>query len=259
MRADEAGRSGEEDAIAAQRVRPRGNSMVLTLLRSKKEITLKFSFIAIATIGLIFSSACSGARRRGALAPSASAAAQTLAAPSAEADPTEAAAAAYCKQTGGQVEVRRPVYGSNGPSLLFLAGERRFCQYTAQTSGASRIHILLKTLYTTKPTLAALAYIAAPPLGSCQRQPGIVLLHASGRIGSVRRHDRRGRRMVQEERHRSNARGMHLPGHVVDRFVGSRLSLGQHHSRHRSHEGHALQGPRCAPEGLTARRSDDAA
>lgn len=190
VRADEAGGSGEEDAIAAQRVRPRGNRMVLTLLRSKKEIALKFSFIAIATIGLIFSSACSGAGSGGggALAPSASAAAQTLAAPSAEADPTEAAAAAYCKQTGGQVEVRRPVYGSNGPSLLFLAGERRFCQYTAQTSGASRIHILLKTLYTTKPTLAALAYIAAPPLGSCNGNPAscyCTLLGGSDQFGGT--------------------------------------------------------------------------
>jgi hypothetical protein len=66
--------------------------------------------------------------------------------------------------------VRHPVYGSNGPSLLFLAGVRTFCQYTRKKDG-SRIHILLTTLYTTKPTLAALAYILKPPVGSCQGNP----------------------------------------------------------------------------------------
>ncbi len=83
--------------------------------------------------------------------------------------PDESKAAAYCKQTGGQVEVRVPVYGSNGPSTLQLSGQRRFCQYTS--TDTSRIHILLLTLYTTKPTLAALAYILAPPLGTCNGNP----------------------------------------------------------------------------------------
>jgi putative hemolysin len=85
--------------------------------------------------------------------------------------PDESQAAAYCKQTGGQVEVRSAVYGTNGPSTLQLAGVKKFCQYTANTSGGSRIHILLSTLYATKPTLAALAYIFAPPMGSCNGNP----------------------------------------------------------------------------------------
>jgi hypothetical protein len=85
--------------------------------------------------------------------------------------PDETKAAAYCKQTGGQVEIRSAVYGTNGSDPLQLAGVKSFCQYTANTSGGSRIHILLSTLYTTKPTLAALAYILKPAIGSCNGNP----------------------------------------------------------------------------------------
>jgi|HubBroStandDraft_2_1064218.scaffolds.fasta_scaffold284362_1 hypothetical protein len=85
--------------------------------------------------------------------------------------PDESQAAAYCKQTGGQVEVRSAVYGTNDSDPLQLAGVKSFCQYTANTSGGSRIHILLSTLYSTKPTLAALAYIFKPAIGSCNGNP----------------------------------------------------------------------------------------
>lgn len=78
--------------------------------------------------------------------------------------------AAYCASTGGVVETRVPVYGSNGPSLLLLAGSRNFCQYTLKKDG-SRIHLLLSTLFTPQPTLAALAYYAEPAMGSCQGNP----------------------------------------------------------------------------------------
>ena len=84
--------------------------------------------------------------------------------------PDETGAAAYCVKTHGAVEVRHAVYGSNGPSLLFLAGVKTFCQYTSKKDG-SRIHILLSTLYTTKPTLAALAYYQKPSMGSCGGNP----------------------------------------------------------------------------------------
>jgi putative hemolysin len=65
----------------------------------------------------------------------------------------------YCTSTGGEVENRIPVYGTNGPisSWLKLSGTEEFCQYTSSTDG-SRIHLSLETLYTTQPTLAALAY-----------------------------------------------------------------------------------------------------
>ncbi len=75
--------------------------------------------------------------------------------------------AAYCSQTGGLYEVRRAAYNTNGlPSQwLPLNSVRGFCEYTAKDG--SRIHILLSTLYAQKPTLAALAYILKPAIGSC--------------------------------------------------------------------------------------------
>ncbi len=71
---------------------------------------------------------------------------------------------AYCTSTGGEVEVRYAVYGTNNPQQdwLHLAGVEGFCQYTLADDG-SRIHVSLDTLYTTKPTLAALAYYAEVP------------------------------------------------------------------------------------------------
>jgi len=73
-----------------------------------------------------------------------------------------AAAAAYCLQKGGALEHRIPLFNTNGGVPLRLAGSRDFCQFTA--SDGSRIHLLLSTLYSTVPTLAALAYIAKPKL-----------------------------------------------------------------------------------------------
>jgi putative hemolysin len=127
---------------------------------------MKLPFVAIAAAVAVFFCGCGGSGVSGASVPSSSGA---LALPMAI-DTTDGAAAAYCRQTGGEVEVRRPVYGSNGSSLLFLSGEKSFCQYTRKKDG-SRIHILLGTLYTTKPSLAALAYILKPPPGSCQGNP----------------------------------------------------------------------------------------
>lgn len=70
----------------------------------------------------------------------------------------------YCTSTGGVVETRYAVYGTNNPQQdwLLLSGVEAFCQYTSATDG-SRIHLALDTLYTTKPTLAALAYYAEIP------------------------------------------------------------------------------------------------
>ncbi len=69
------------------------------------------------------------------------------------------AAETYCTGTGGQVEVRIPVYNTNGPitAWLKLAGTEEFCQYLS-AADHSRIHLSLQTLYTTQPSLAALAY-----------------------------------------------------------------------------------------------------
>jgi putative hemolysin len=127
---------------------------------------MKTPFSAIALICAIFFSACGGNGVSNSLTPPSGATARTAQV----VDPADGAAAAYCQQTGGEVEVRHAVYGSNGPSLLFLSGIKNFCQYTRKKDG-SRIHILLSTLYTTKPSLAALAYILKPPTGSCQGNP----------------------------------------------------------------------------------------
>lgn len=105
----------------------------------------------------------------------------------AKVSPEDAGAAAYCAQTGGQVYVRTPEYDTNGPQPLVLAGHASFCQYTSTADG-SRIHILLTTLYSKKPSLAALAYILKPALGSCNGNPAscyCTLLGGSDQFGGL--------------------------------------------------------------------------
>jgi hypothetical protein len=126
---------------------------------------MKVPLVTVAAIAAVFFSGCGG----GGIAGSVPSSAAGVSAPDGIA-PANAASGAYCRQTGGQVEVRRAVYGSNGSKLLVLGGITSFCQYTSKKDG-SRIHILLSTLYTTKPTLAALAYILKPSIGSCQGNP----------------------------------------------------------------------------------------
>lgn len=77
------------------------------------------------------------------------------------ASPAVTSPPAYCTSTGGTLETRAPVYGTNGPiqSWLLLAGRQGFCQYTSASDG-SRIHVSVDTLFTQKPSLAALAYYA---------------------------------------------------------------------------------------------------
>jgi len=73
-------------------------------------------------------------------------------------------AGAYCVATGGSVQDRRAVYGTNNAvqDWLPLAATEDFCQYVAP-GDQSNINISLLTLYTPKPTLAALAYYAQVP------------------------------------------------------------------------------------------------
>jgi putative hemolysin len=82
-------------------------------------------------------------------------------------------AADYCVKKGGEVDVRAPYFNTNDdPANWFrLAGERQFCKFTSKKDG-SRIHVLLSTLYSDKPTLAALAYYAEVPYdNSCNGNP----------------------------------------------------------------------------------------
>lgn len=81
--------------------------------------------------------------------------------------------AAYCAATGGVVQSRTPEYGTNGGTPLVLAGAREFCQYVSK-DGFSNINVLLNTLVTVKPTLAALAYYSKPKINlrKCEGSPG---------------------------------------------------------------------------------------
>ena len=78
----------------------------------------------------------------------------------------------YCVKKGGVVQTRIPEYGTNGGTPLVLSGSADFCQFTSAKDG-SQINVLLSTLITKEPTLAALAYYAQVPLdGGCTGNPG---------------------------------------------------------------------------------------
>ncbi|MGA9795468.1 MAG: hypothetical protein WBQ17_08020 [Rhizomicrobium sp.] len=79
--------------------------------------------------------------------------------------------ATYCIAEGGVVQERIPEFGTNNSNPLKLSGSAYFCQFT-QKKGGSQINVLLSTLGTTKPTLAALAYYAKVKIGSCEGNPG---------------------------------------------------------------------------------------
>src|SRR5579862_332106 len=83
----------------------------------------------------------------------------------------DGAAGAYCKSTGGKVENRVPEYGQNSSGNLILSGSHKFCDYSSGGSYPSHIYIFIDTLYTTQPSLAALAYYAQVPLGQCNGNP----------------------------------------------------------------------------------------
>lgn len=81
-----------------------------------------------------------------------------------------ARAAAYCVKKGGVVQTRIPEYGTNGGNPLVLSGSADFCQFTSAKDG-SQINVLLSTLFTKQPSLAALAYYAEEPMGTCEGNP----------------------------------------------------------------------------------------
>lgn len=68
------------------------------------------------------------------------------------------AASNYCRKTGGKVQVRNAWYTTNTGKQVRLNGTGTFCHYRAKDK--STIDVDVKTLYSTKPTLAALAYYA---------------------------------------------------------------------------------------------------
>lgn len=80
---------------------------------------------------------------------------------------------AYCTATGGAVQTRIPEFGTNGGTPLVLAYPVEFCRYSSKDA-STHIDVLLPTLVTIKPTLAALAYYAKKHinLSKCQGGPG---------------------------------------------------------------------------------------
>jgi hypothetical protein len=82
-------------------------------------------------------------------------------------------ATSHCTATGGTIVVRTPEYGTNGGTPLVLAGPKSWCQYTSKKDGSS-ISLLLPTLNTHLPTLAALAYYAEVQYdgSNCKGSPG---------------------------------------------------------------------------------------
>jgi len=84
-----------------------------------------------------------------------------------------AKAAEYCVKKGGEVDVREPYFNTNDieQNWFQLSGTRQFCKFTNKDT--SRIHVLLTTLYSKTPTLAALAYYAEVPYNNptCNGNP----------------------------------------------------------------------------------------
>jgi putative hemolysin len=91
-------------------------------------------------------------------------------------DPSVVTAGSYCRSTGGRVQLRIPTYGTNGNNPLPLNYPQRFCVYESAKQFGYRSYdwVLLSTLVSTKPTLAALAYYAQVPYNStgCNGGPG---------------------------------------------------------------------------------------
>ena len=87
---------------------------------------------------------------------------------------TASAAAEYCMKKGGEVDIRIPYFNTNDDNpqnWLKLSGARAFCKFTLKSDG-SRIHVLLSTLYSKQPSLAALAYYSKTPYaGGCNGNP----------------------------------------------------------------------------------------
>ena len=93
----------------------------------------------------------------------------------------------YCTQTGGVVQRMEPAYGTNGDNPLKLSGSQDFCDYPA-ADHQSEIFVLTSTLFTSQPSLAALAYYAQVQPGKCTGNPAscyCTLLGGSDQFGGT--------------------------------------------------------------------------
>ena len=76
-------------------------------------------------------------------------------------------AAAHCQSSGGTVQLNQPTYNTNNDESQWIKiGEPvSVCAFESGTGQeATRIWVDLVTLYSSQPTLAALAYLAKKPL-----------------------------------------------------------------------------------------------
>jgi hypothetical protein len=119
--------------------------------RRKERPDMKISrILAAGTIAALF--ACAGPSPA---TPPAGAPNAMRPAPSASA---ETAAEAYCQKTGGKVQILNSWYTTPAGKQARLSASAPFCKYTAKDK--SFIYVDVETLYSTKPTEAALAYYA---------------------------------------------------------------------------------------------------
>jgi hypothetical protein len=70
----------------------------------------------------------------------------------------------YCSQQGGAVVQLRPTLNADTDSSVELAGSLNVCQFISQDGDSvNQVVVDLNTLYSEKPTLAGLAYLAQVP------------------------------------------------------------------------------------------------
>jgi hypothetical protein len=95
----------------------------------------------------------------------------------------------HCVDSGGTVQSRQPTFNTNGdPSAWIPMGEPvNVCRFqTGEDDPASRIYVDMVTLSSTKPTLAALAYLSKTPLPNTadESNPATALCTALGGTSS---------------------------------------------------------------------------
>jgi len=76
-------------------------------------------------------------------------------------------AAAYCVQNGGEIQERQPTFGTNDDESTWveLGDPVQTCRFrTGAGDSATAIYVDPVTLFSQRPTLAALAYLAKAPL-----------------------------------------------------------------------------------------------
>ena len=122
---------------------------------------------------------------------------------------------AYCTATGGLVEVRYAVYGTNNsqPNWLPLAGVEPFCQYTLAAPGVADSCFGGHVVHDQADPCGACVLSAHALERSGKWEPGIILLCAAGRGRNWRYRSCRLRSGCNQRR---NPRGLDVSGQFDD-------------------------------------------